>query len=165
MENYIYVEKVSLIKKIIGNILLIGGIFGLIFINVKIGPQYIFLWVFLCFIGVFFISTEGLEINFKTTNYRKILSMFGINYGLSWKYYPKINYIALVETNFKQTIGGRTFNSTATATISSKMVKINLFDENNRHRTLYIANNRKEALKIAEKMRNIHHVEIRTNFE
>jgi hypothetical protein len=165
MENYIYVEKVSLIKKIIGNILLIGGIFGLIFINVKIGPQYIFLWVFLCFIGVFFISTEGLEINFKTTNYRKILSMFGINYGLSWKYYPKINYIALVETNIKQTIGGRTFNSTATATISSKMVKINLFDENNRHRTLYIANNRKEALKIAEKMRNIHHVEIRTNFE
>ncbi|MBP4143197.1 hypothetical protein J3S90_15435 [Flavobacterium sp. P4023] len=165
MENYIYVEKVSLWKKIIGNLFLICGIFGLIFINVKIGPQYIFLWVFLCFVGVFFISTEGLEINFNKTNYRKIISMYGINYGLSWKYYPKINYFALVETNIKQTIGGRTFNSTATATLSSKMVKINLFDDYNKHITLYIANNRNEAIKIGEKLQKAHNVEMKKNFD
>ena len=164
MKNYVYVENVSLLKKIIGNLFLLFGIIGLIFINVKIGPQYIFLWVFLSFVGVFFISTEGIEINFKTTNYRKIISMYGINYGLSWKFYPKINYLALVETNIKQTIGGRSFNSTATATLYSKKVKINLFYENNKHRTLYIANDRNEALKIAEKFSEAYNIEIKKNF-
>ena len=165
MENYIYIEKVSLLKKIIGNLCLISGLFSLIIINVKIGPQYIFLWVFLCFVGVFFISTEGFEINFNKNSYRKIISMYGINYGLSWKNYPRIKYFSLVETNIRQTIGGRTFNSTATATLSSKMVKINIFDENNKHKTLYIANNRKEAIEIGERIQKAYNVEMKQNFE
>ena len=91
--------------------------------------------------------------------------MYGINYGLSWKNYPRIKYFSLVETNIRQTIGGRTFNSTATATLSSKMVKINIFDENNKHKTLYIANNRKEAIEIGERIQKAYNVEMKQNFE
>ena len=49
--------------------------------------------------------------------------------------------------------------------LKQKMVKINLFDENNKHTTLYIANNRNEATKIGEKIQKAHNVEMRKNFD
>ena len=164
MKNYIYIEKVSLLKMIIGNLLLISGLFGLIFINNAKQPNFILLWVFLLFIGVFLISTEGLEIDFKENNYRKVLSMYGINYGLSWNYFPKIEYISLLETKVKQKIGPVTFRSTASATFVEKVVKINIFNENNRPLTIYYANNIKEALIISEQIKAVYNVEIKRNF-
>lgn len=164
MKNYIYIEKVPLFKKVIGTLFLISGILCLLFINIKISPQLILLWIFLCFIGLFFISTEGIEMNFSRNSYRKMISFYGVNFGLIWKVYPKINYFTLFETNIKEVIGGKTFNSTASAILSTKVVKINLFDENNRHITLYVAKNREEALIIGEKIKNAYNVEMRKNF-
>ncbi|WP_320815710.1 hypothetical protein [Flavobacterium sp.] len=164
MKNYIYLEKVSLLKNIIGNLFLILGLSCLIFINNSKQPNFILLWVFFLFIGAFLISTEGIEIDFKKNTYRKVLSMYGINYGLSWDYFPKIEYISLLETKVKQKIGGLTFRSTATATFVEKVVKINLFNENNRPQTIYYANNIKEALIISEQIKAAYNVEIKRNF-
>ncbi len=165
MQKYIYTEKITMIKTIIGNLLLISGIMTLLFVNVKFGPAYIFLWVFMCYVSVFFISTEGIEKDFQSNIYRKFISIYCLNYGLSWKYFHEISYISILETNIKQTIGGRGFRSTATATVSEKKVKINLFDKENRHKTIYIANNKIEAMKIAENIKIYFKVEIKKNFD
>jgi len=114
--------------------------------------------------GIFLISTEGLEIDFLNNKFKKIFSFYGIKIGIQWVTFFEIKYIALVETTVKQTFGGRGFKASATTTVSEKTVKINLFDNNEKHFTLYFANNRKEALKIASEIKNAYQIEVLTNF-
>ncbi|CAM3701453.1 hypothetical protein FLGE108171_11110 [Flavobacterium gelidilacus] len=163
MNTYIYIEKVSLLKTITGNIMLISGIIGLCFINIKLGPELIFIWILLCFIGLFLISTQGFKINFKSRSYMFLNSIYGFHFGFNYNYFPKVSYISLFETTVKQKIGGRGFNP-AEATLSGKKVKINFFDEDNRPITIYIANNRSEALEIRKNLQALHTVKIIDNF-
>jgi len=163
MNDYIYIEKVSILKKIIGNLILIFGLFGLFYINVKIGFGFFFLWIFLCFLGVFLISTQGFKINFKSRSYMFLNSIYGFHFGFNYKYFSKVSYISLFETTIKQKIGGRGFNP-AEATLSGKKVKINFFDEDNRPITIYIANNRSEALEISKNLLAFHTIKIIDNF-
>lgn len=163
MNDYIYIEKVSILKKVIGNLLLISGVFGFFFINIKLSLESIFLWIFLCFLGVFFISTQGFKINFKSRSYMFLYSIYGFHFGFNYKYFSKVSYISLFETTIKQKIGGVGFNP-AEATLSSKKVKINLFDNDNRPITIYIANNRSEALEISKNLLALHTVKIIDNF-
>lgn len=163
MNTYIYIEKVSLLKKITGNIILISGIVGLFFINIKLGPELIFIWISLCFIGLLLISTKGFKISFKSRSYMFLNSIYGIHFGYNYNYFPEVNYISLFETTVKQKIGGIGFNP-AEAILSGKKVKINFFDEDNRPITIYIANNRSEALEISKNLEALHKVKIIDNF-
>ncbi|MRX40109.1 hypothetical protein GJU43_12550 [Flavobacterium sp. LC2016-23] len=164
MKNYTYIEKVSFIRSIIGNLLFIPSFLALIFINFRYGPILFLFYLFIAYWGIFFISTEGLEFDFQNKKHRKLFSVYGINFGLSWNYFQDLKYIALVETFVKQTFGGRGFGATATTTVSEKTVKINLFDQNDKYQTLYFANNRIEALKIATEIKNTYQIEVVTNF-
>lgn len=164
MTNYIYIEKVSLIKTIFGNLLFIPSSLALILINKENGSILFLICLLIAYWGVFFISTEGIEIDFINKKYRKLFFLYGIKIGRSWNSYPNIKYVALVETIVKQTFGGRGFKSSATSTITEKTVKINLFDNNEKYFTLYFANNQKEALKIAEEIKKAYKIEVLTNF-
>ena len=164
MKNFVYIEKVSLIRTIIGNLLFIPSFSALILINKENGPIWLLVYLVIAYWGIFLISTEGLEIDFPNNKFKKIFSLYGINIGMQWEYFFEIKYIALVETTVKQTFGGRGFQSSATATVSEKTVKINLFDHNEKYFTLYFANNRDEALKIASEIKNAYQIDVLTNF-
>lgn len=164
MPNYIYLEKNTITKAIIGNLLFIPSILALIILNKENNPILILFYLFAAYWGIFFISTEGLEIDFKNKRFRKLYSIYGLKIPLSWNYFPEIKYIALVATSVKQTFGGRTFRATATTTITEKTIKINIFDVNEKYFTLYFANDQNEALKIAEEIKEFYKIEIIKNF-
>lgn len=164
MNNYIYIEKVSLIKLIIGSLLFLPSFLALIFINIKNGPILLIIYLLIAYWGIFFISSEGLEIDFQNRKFRKLFCVYGIRIGLSWTFFPEIKYVALVETIIKQTFGGRGFKSSATSTITEKTVKINIFDCDEKYFTLYFANNKSEALKIASEIEEAYKIEVLNNF-
>lgn len=164
MNNFTYVEKTSLIKLIIGNLLFLPSIFGIFFINKANNPILFLVYLLIVYWGIFFISSEGLEINFQNKRFKKLFCIYGIKIGRSWNYFPEIKYVALVETTVKQTFGGRGFKSSATTTITEKTVKINIFDYNEKYFTLYFANDRSTALEIASKFEKAYKIEVLTNF-
>ena len=164
MSNFIYIEKVSSIRLFIGNLLFIPSFLALILINKVNGPVLFLIYVLVAYWGIFLISTEGLEIDFTSRKYRKLFSLYGIKIGRSWNHLHEIKYVALVETRVKQTFGARGYRAGATTTITERTVKINLFDFKEKYQTLYFANDRNEALKIAEKIKEAYKIEILTNF-
>ena len=123
MKNFVYIEKVSLIRTIIGNFLFIPSFLALILINKENGPIWLLVYLIIAYWGIFLISTEGLEIDFLNNKFKKIFSFYGIKIGIQWVTFFEIKYIALVETTVKQTFGGRGFKASATTTVSEKTVK------------------------------------------
>lgn len=132
---------------------------SLFIVNTKYGPQFMLLWIFMVFLGLFIITGEGIEINFNNKSYRTIYRILGADIGF-WKDLPPMVYVSVFETRVNQTIGGKSFSSTATATVSSKVAMINLFDADNRPETLYMTKNKEAAVEIAEKLRQAYGVEI-----
>lgn len=164
MKNHVYIEKASLIKLIIGNLLFGLSCLAIIFINKKNGPILLLVFLLIAYWGIFFISSEGLEIDFQNKRFRKLFAVYGFQIGLTWTFFPEIQYVALVETTVKQTYGGRGFRSSATTTITEKTIKINVFDCNEKYFTLYFANDRNSALEIASKIEEAYKIEVLTNF-
>ncbi|MEL1255150.1 hypothetical protein AAEO57_15275 [Flavobacterium sp. DGU38] len=165
MKKFTYVEKTPLLKLIIGNLLFVPCVLVIIFINTGNNPLHFLIYLLIAYWGIFFISSEGLEIDFQNKKFRKLFSIYGIKIGLSWKFLPEIKYLALVETTVKQTFGGRGFKSSATTTITEKTIKINVFDLSEKSFTLYFANDRNTALKIASKIKEAYKIEVLTNFQ
>ncbi|MCI9846913.1 hypothetical protein [Flavobacterium pectinovorum] len=164
MKNYVYIEKASSIKFIIGNLLFILSFFIIISINKSNAPILLLVSLLTTYWGIFFISSEGLEIDFQNKKFRKLFAVYGFRISLTWTFFPEIQYIALVETTVKQTFGGRGFKSSATTTITEKTIKINVFDCNEKYFTLYFANDRNSALEIASKIEDAFKIEVLTNF-
>lgn len=165
MSNYIYIEKIPLYKTIIGSLLFVPGFLAALFINIGNGPILFFIYLLVAYWGLFFISSEGLEIDFQNKRFKKLFCFYKIRIGLAWTSFPEIHYVALVETTVKQTFGGRGFRSSATTSITEKTVKINVFDSTEKYFTLYFANNKYEALKIASKIEEAYKIEILNNFQ
>ncbi|WP_163397703.1 hypothetical protein [Flavobacterium fluviatile] len=111
MKNYIYAEKASLIKLIIGNLLFVPSVLVIIFINKGNNPILFLFFLLIAYWGIFFISSEGLEIDFQNKKFRKLFCVYGIRIGLTWTFFPEMKYIALVETTVKQTFGRLGFKS------------------------------------------------------
>ena len=134
---------------IIGHLFLTFGFCSLLFINIRFGSGFLILWIafFLC--GLYLITTEGIEINFNKLQYRGITNFLGFNYGI-WRTIPKTESILIHEIIIKQTIGGRSLSSTATANLSEKMITINLCAENRKPLTIYMTKNLELATEIAD---------------
>lgn len=108
--KYIFIEKKSLTEIIIGNTLWISGVLAFIFVNIKFGVAYIFLWIFFIMFGFFLLSSKGIEFNFKTRHYKKFEYILWSKIGL-WEYIPKADYISIFRTTINQTIKGLGFSS------------------------------------------------------
>lgn len=152
MEKYLYLEKISKIRLLLGYLLLLTGLSLLIFINNKIYPIYILFWTALIIAGVINLTNEGIELDLQHNQYRNINSIFGINLG-NWKSFHKIDYISIFRSKVTKTIGGAGIHSTATAKISEKVIKINLFTDDQKPITLYTTKDEKLAVEICEKLR------------
>ncbi len=164
MENYIYIQKVSSTKMIIGYLLCLLGIFSFLMININLGEELIFVWGLLFVAGAYLVSTEGVEINFQENKYRQVFSIFEINLGV-WKSYGKIEYISLIEQNVKQNIPGRPFYPHPTIYSLGKMIVINIFDKNNTHKVLYATKDKNLAVEIGKKIQNFYNVDIINHLE
>ena len=149
---------------IFGYILCVTGFFLFLFNIITNGEELIFLWVLVFIIGIYIISTEGVEINFKENKFRQVFSVFEVNFGV-WTSYPKIEYISVIEQNVKQTIPGRPFYPNPISHSLGKMILIYIFDENNRHKILYATKDKNIALAIAKKIQTVYNVGIKNHLE
>lgn len=148
MSTIVYLKDIPLIKKVLGYIFLVFGLFALLSLNIFFGA------IFLA-IGLNLLSTEGTEINIENNTYRKIKSLFGKHFG-KWETCPEFEYVSVFKTKENQTVRV----VTAEATIQSDAILLNLFYKGNRHITFYKTNDKKDAFKIAEKMKAAFNIDI-----
>ena len=132
---------------------------SLFIVNSKYGPQFIVVGIFIIFLGLYLVTAEGIEIDLDNKSYRIVYRILGADIGF-WKDLPPMVYVSVFETRVNQTIGGKSFSSTATATVSSKVAMINLFDADNRPKTLYMTKNKEAAIVIAKKLGEAYGVEV-----
>jgi hypothetical protein len=160
MNKFTYFEKTSLTESISGHILWISGLICfLLVIFFKIHSAYLAVGGILLLFGVNLISKVGIEINMDKKIYRNVSLILGVKFG-GWKNYPEIHYLTMFRTLVTQKIGGGGFKSSATATLSDRMIKINLFTENEKSITLYITKNENIAYQIAENFKVFYGIEI-----
>ena len=100
-------------------------------------------------IGLNLISTEGSEINLENNTYRNLKSIFGIHFG-KWKPCPKFEYVSVFKTKENQTINV----ISATTTITSDIIYLNLFYNKNKHLTFYKTEDKEDAFKVAKKIQS-----------
>jgi hypothetical protein len=142
-----YLKETPLPKRIFGYFFLIIGILGF-FKNIILASIFIA-------IGLGFITKEGSEIDLNNKTYRSIKSIFGLNFG-KWTPCPKFDYVSVFKTKEKQTITV----VTASTSITSDIILLNLFYNRNKHITFFKTNDKEEAFQIAEKMRFILEVDV-----
>jgi hypothetical protein len=163
MKKYLFLEKISK-WKIILSIIFFSAIIGLLFQQFISPPNAVLLGTFLLFAGLFFISSEGVEIDFENKYFRSVMSIAGINFG-SWKLFNKPEYISIFKKTVTQTIGGKGFQSTATATLREKIIIVNLIYNNGKYSTIYMTKHKNIANEIAEVLKLNLNVEIIDNVE
>jgi hypothetical protein len=88
---------------------------------------------------------EGFELNLNDKRYRKIYSLFAINFGL-WKSLPKIEYVSVFKTIKKS----RARVIAAEANFGFEVYKLNLFYDKNKHIEAYISDDMDDAFKTAK---------------
>jgi len=138
-------------KFIYGIGLLIIGVLFLIYNN---NSQYI-LGLLSCIIGLYFLSKEGIEVNFKNKKYRHTKSLFNLSYG-KWIDFPEIEYISV----FKTTQTTRVWVSSASTNVTEKTIKVNLFYNTNQKIEAYETKNIDDAFKKAKDIAAILNIDI-----
>jgi len=87
---------------------------------------------------------EGFELDLDGKKYRKIYSVFAVNFG-KWKNLPSIEYISVFKTIKKN----RSRVVTAEATLGFEVYKLNLFYDRNQHLEVYHTDEKEDAFKVA----------------
>lgn len=141
MKTIIYLKEIPFFKKFFGITL---GIFGL----ASFFTGYIILGAIFFMLGVNFILTEGIEIDLESKTYRTVKSIFGKNFG-KWNPYPEFEYVSVFKTKESQRINV----VTATTSITSEIILLNLFSKGNKHFTIYKTTDKNDAFKVAEQLK------------
>lgn len=106
--------------------------------------------------GIYFLLKEGSEIDFNTMKYRKIKSIFGLNFG-KWKDLPNnIEYISVFKTTETTTLRARS----AEANVTNDIIKLNLFYNTNQKIEAYVTYDKKDAFKKAHDLASLLNVDI-----
>ena len=140
MKTIHYLKPVLFAKKFFGFVLALFGLFVFLF-NFFFGLLFIV-------IGLNLISTEGTEINLENKTYRTIKYIFGLKFG-KWKPFPEFEYVSVFKTKESQTINV----VSATTTITSDIIYLNLFYDRNKHITCYKTEDKADAFKVAEEFK------------
>ncbi|WP_111682443.1 hypothetical protein [Winogradskyella tangerina] len=106
--------------------------------------------------GIYFLLKEGFEINFNEMTYRKIKSIFGINFGLSKPLPENIEYISVFKTTETTTLRARS----AEANVTNDIIKLNLFYNRNQKIEAYVTYDRDDAFKKAHELASLLNVDI-----
>ncbi len=87
---------------------------------------------------------EGFELDINGKKYRKLYSIFAINFG-NWKSLPSIEYVSVFKTIKKS----RARVVAAEANLGFEVYKLNLFYNRNQHLEVYITDEKEDAFKVA----------------
>ncbi len=93
---------------------------------------------------------EGVEMELEGKRYRKVYSIFAVNFG-TWKKLPPIEYVSI----FKTTRKTRARVITAEAHLGTTVYRINLFYERNKHLDVYESEEKENTLEIARHIATI----------
>lgn len=133
-----YLKNVPFFKKLFGTIIGLFAIAVLLMENIFVG-------LIALAIGLNLILTEGSEIDLERKMYRKVKSIFGIDFG-KWVPCPNFDYIAVFKTKEKQRVNV----VTASTAFASDVIVINLFYNTNKHITFYKTDSIQDAFDVAE---------------
>jgi hypothetical protein len=129
-----YEIKDLLSKKIFGISLIIAGI-NCLFSKTSVAISF---GITIIFVGLIFVLNRGFEIDKSKHKLREFISFFGLKYGL-WSDYQQPQYISV----FKMKVTNRRGNKTLS------VINVNLFDSNDRSKTVYQTGSKEDAFTIA----------------
>lgn len=141
MKTIIYLKEVPFFKKFFGITL---GIFGLM----SFLTGHIIFGAIFFMLGINFILTEGIEIDLESKSFRNVKSIFGKNFG-KWSPYPEFEYVSVFQTKESQRINF----VTATTSVTSNIILLNLFYKGNKYFTVYKTTDKKDAFEVAEHLK------------
>ncbi|GGI56478.1 hypothetical protein [Winogradskyella haliclonae] len=105
--------------------------------------------------GIFLLLINGSEFDFEKNKYRKIKSILGIDIG-KWEPLPDIEYVSVFKTNETTTLR----QTSAEATITNEVIKLNLFYNNNKRIEAYRTYDTEDAFKKAKEIASLLNVDI-----
>lgn len=130
-----YVEKVPLLKTIIGIFIACFCIYSSIFVN--------YYGIVPIAISLILLQTKGSEMDLSSKKYRKIYSILGMDFG-KWKDIPEIEYISVFATQENIAV----WASSASANVKNNIFKLNLFYNSNKKIEAYTSYNVKDAFNV-----------------
>ena len=98
-------------------------------------------------VGLYFFYTDGIEIELTNKKYRNTINLLGLTFG-KWKAFPEIEYVSV----FKTTQTTRVWVSTASANVTTTVIKVNLFYNTNQKIEAFETNNIDKAFDIAKQI-------------
>lgn len=107
------------------------------------------------FIGIYLLIQDGVELNYENKTYRQVKSLFGITLG-KWQPIPDIEYISVFKTTETTTV----WAASASANVSSSVVKVNLFYNTNQKIEVYDSKNLDDAFSKAKQIATVLNVDI-----
>ena len=102
------------------------------------------------FIGLYLLIQDGVELDYECKRYRRVKSLFGITLG-KWQPLPDIEYISVFKTTETTTV----WASSASANVSSSVVKVNLFYDTNQKIEIYDSKNLDDAFLKAKQIASV----------
>ena len=102
------------------------------------------------FIGLYLLIQDGVELDYERKRYRRVKSLFGITLG-KWQPLPDIEYISVFKTTETTTV----WASSASANVSSFVVKVNLFYDTNQKIEIYDSKNLDDAFLKAKQIASV----------
>ncbi|WP_299102505.1 hypothetical protein [uncultured Winogradskyella sp.] len=107
------------------------------------------------FIGVYLLIQAGVELNFEQNTYRRTKSVFGISVG-KWQPLPEIDYVSVFKTIETTTV----WAASASANISSDIVKVILFYNTNQKIEIYDTKDVDDAFTKAKQVASILQIDV-----
>lgn len=146
MDKFTFKRQLPIWKLIIGLVALVVGVISL-FSSYK--------GFVLIGMGIFFLLVEGSEFDFKHKKYRVIKSVLGVSFG-QWKPIPNIDYISVFKTNETTTLR----QTSAEANVTTEIIKLNLFYNNNQRIEAYNTYNKEDAFVKAKEFAKLLNIDI-----
>jgi len=143
-KNFIFIESISIYKKVFLSLLLTLSLYLIIFNGHIISYA-------LLGIALRYLMEEGVELNLLNMKYRELFSWYGLKFG-KWKPLPKIEYVSIFETKKGNRIRATGGNA---AHFSMKIFKLNLFYSKNKHITLIDSEDRNKVFEIGDNISKI----------
>lgn len=142
MEDKInFIEENSIFTNIIGTTFVLLGLILLMSLSFQAAVFFI--------LGFKLLNEKGFEFDKKTKKYRLLHNYFFITIG-KWKSFENFEYISVFSTTERFNIG-TFFNH---ASLSTKVIKLNVFYDSNKKVTVYKTKDLDEAYKISKQIAN-----------
>ncbi len=143
-KNFIFIESISIYKKVFLSVILALSMFMILF-------DGLFYGLILLGISLRFLMQNGVELDLADMKFRKLNSWYGIKFG-KWQTLPKIEYVSIFETKK----GSRLRASGGSAAhFSTVIFKLNLFYSKNKHLTLLSSEDKNKVFTIGDNISKI----------